>query len=102
MAAGAVDTPAILLRSINDSHPRGLANGSDQVGRNLMKAQLTSILQLAAAQQQPMLPTLLASMTTTGAIRTSAFPLEHPELRRCFAGRPVAESPPVLSLVSRG
>lgn len=36
VACGASNTPALLLRSANDQHPRGLANSSDQVGRNYM------------------------------------------------------------------
>ena len=36
LAAGAVNSAALLLASAGDSHPRGLANSSDQVGRNFM------------------------------------------------------------------
>jgi choline dehydrogenase-like flavoprotein len=36
LAAGAANTAKILLRSASDSHRAGLANGSDQVGRNYM------------------------------------------------------------------
>ncbi len=36
IACGAVNSAALLLRSANDMHPGGLANSSDQVGRNLM------------------------------------------------------------------
>ena len=36
VACGAVNSAALLLRSANDTHPRGLANSSDQVGRNYM------------------------------------------------------------------
>jgi choline dehydrogenase-like flavoprotein len=36
LAAGAANTARILLRSASDKHPGGLANGSDQVGRNYM------------------------------------------------------------------
>ena len=36
LAAGAANTAKILLQSASDSHPAGLANGSDQVGRNYM------------------------------------------------------------------
>ena len=36
VAAGAANTARILLLSANDKHPRGLANGSDMVGRNYM------------------------------------------------------------------
>ena len=36
LAAGAFQSPMLLLRSASDIWPNGLANGSDQVGRNLM------------------------------------------------------------------
>jgi choline dehydrogenase-like flavoprotein len=36
LSAGALHSPQILLRSRNEFWPRGLANNSDQVGRNLM------------------------------------------------------------------
>jgi choline dehydrogenase-like flavoprotein len=36
LAAGAVNSAALLLASTDRAHPRGLANGSDQVGRNFM------------------------------------------------------------------
>ena len=36
VAAGAINSAALLLRSANDQHPRGLANGSDVVGRHYM------------------------------------------------------------------
>jgi choline dehydrogenase-like flavoprotein len=35
-ACGALNSAALLLRSANDRHPRGLANGSDVVGRHYM------------------------------------------------------------------
>ena len=37
LAAGALHTPALLLRSSSPRWPDGLANGSGQVGRNLMR-----------------------------------------------------------------
>ena len=37
LACGALSTALLLLRSANDKHPQGLANGSDQVGRNYMR-----------------------------------------------------------------
>jgi len=36
LAAGAVNSAALLLASADEKHPRGLANSSDQVGRNFM------------------------------------------------------------------
>jgi len=37
VACGALSSALLLLRSKNDNHPNGLANGSDQVGRNYMR-----------------------------------------------------------------
>jgi choline dehydrogenase-like flavoprotein len=36
VACGAANSAQLLLASANDKHPNGLANGSDQVGRNFM------------------------------------------------------------------
>lgn len=36
VSAGAINSAALLLRSANEKHPRGLANGSDVVGRHYM------------------------------------------------------------------
>lgn len=36
VSAGAINSAALLLRSANERHPNGLANSSDQVGRNYM------------------------------------------------------------------
>src|SRR4030095_11371457 len=36
ISCGAANSAKLLLRSANDRHPTGLANGSDQVGRNYM------------------------------------------------------------------
>ncbi|MGE2721089.1 GMC oxidoreductase [Mycolicibacterium celeriflavum] len=43
LAAGALVTPMLLLNSRSTDWPRGLANGSDWVGRNLMRHLATSI-----------------------------------------------------------
>ncbi len=37
VACGALSSALLLLRSASNAHPNGLANGSDQVGRNYMK-----------------------------------------------------------------
>jgi choline dehydrogenase-like flavoprotein len=43
LAAGALATPVLLLNSRSADWPRGLANGSDMVGRNLMRHLLDPI-----------------------------------------------------------
>lgn len=44
LAAGAVQSAALLLKSANAAHPSGLANGSDQVGRNFMNHNSSAML----------------------------------------------------------
>jgi choline dehydrogenase-like flavoprotein len=47
MAAGAVNSAAILLRSADHKHPSGLANSSDQVGRNYMLHQNGCVINIS-------------------------------------------------------
>src|SRR4029077_21054783 len=47
VAAGAANTAALLLSSATDKHPNGLANGSDQVGRNYMFHASQAVLALS-------------------------------------------------------
>jgi choline dehydrogenase-like flavoprotein len=47
VAAGAANTAALLLRSASEKHPNGLANGSDQVGRNYMFHASQAVLALS-------------------------------------------------------
>ncbi len=60
VACGAINSAALLLRSKNDKHPNGLANSSDQVGRNLMKHICTALVQLSST------PNLSAFQKTIG------------------------------------
>jgi choline dehydrogenase-like flavoprotein len=47
LAAGAINSAVVLLASANEKHPTGLANGSDQVGRNFMYHQADALLALS-------------------------------------------------------
>jgi choline dehydrogenase-like flavoprotein len=49
VCAGAVNSAVLLLASANDKHPRGLANRSDQVGRNFMYHQADALLAISTA-----------------------------------------------------
>jgi len=46
-SAGAANSAKLLLRSANERHPHGLANGSDQVGRNYMFHASQAVLALS-------------------------------------------------------
>ena len=45
-ACGALSSALLLLRSSSDAHPNGLANGSDQVGRNYMRHNMSIVMAL--------------------------------------------------------
>ena len=47
VSAGAANSAKLLLASANDKHPNGLANGSDQVGRNYMFHYSQAVLALS-------------------------------------------------------
>lgn len=47
LSAGAVQSAVLLLRSANDANPNGLANSSDQVGRNFMNHNSTAVIALS-------------------------------------------------------
>ena len=102
LAAGAVNTAVILLRSASDLHPHGLANGTGLVGRNLMKPQLTSILQLAASSNSGRYGRSLGITDYYWGDRNVSFPLGSIQSGGGVLQDPLfAESPPVLSLVTR-
>jgi len=102
LAAGAVNSAVILLRSRSEAHPNGLANSSDQVGRNLMKPQLSVILQRASEPNDGRYGRSWGITDFVGGDRNVSYTLGSIQ-----AGGGVlrdslfAESPPVLSLVSR-
>jgi choline dehydrogenase-like flavoprotein len=52
LAAGAVHTPVILLRSASEARPRGVANRSDQVGRNFMNHNCSALLALSTRRNR--------------------------------------------------
>jgi choline dehydrogenase-like flavoprotein len=52
LCAGAINSAVILLASANDKHPKGLANGSDQVGRNFMYHQADALLAISTERNE--------------------------------------------------
>ncbi len=52
VCAGAINSAVILLASANDKHPTGLANRSDQVGRNFMYHQADALLALSPERNE--------------------------------------------------
>ena len=52
VCAGAINSAVILLASANEKHPSGLANRSDQVGRNFMYHQADALLALSTERNE--------------------------------------------------
>jgi choline dehydrogenase-like flavoprotein len=60
VSCGAANSAALLLRSANDKHPAGLANGSGQVGRNYMFHNSQAVLALSLTSNDTMFQKTLA------------------------------------------
>ncbi|GAX44104.1 glucose-methanol-choline oxidoreductase [Tolypothrix sp. NIES-4075] len=101
VACGAINSAALLLRSEDDKHPNGLANSSDQVGRNLMKQQEFALLSIhfepnkANFQKtiaindfywgEPDFPYPMGMVQNTGNVLADMIPGEAPPLLAPFA-----------------
>jgi choline dehydrogenase-like flavoprotein len=53
LSAGAINSAALLLCSANHRHPRGLANGSDVVGRHYMTHNTTALMAVHPLRRNP-------------------------------------------------
>ncbi len=60
VACGAVNSSVLLLNSANEKHPNGLANSSDQVGRNFMKHLAAAIVGLSLKENNSVFQKTLA------------------------------------------
>ena len=100
VACGAINSAALLLRSANDKHPHGLANSSDQVGRNFMKHQAITLLSIHAERNranfqktiavndfywgEPDFPYPMGMVQNTGNVLADMIPAEAPPLLAPF------------------
>ncbi len=60
VACGALSSALLLLRSANESHPNGLANSSDQVGRNYMRHNQSILMALTRQPNETVFQKTLA------------------------------------------
>lgn len=102
LACGAVNSAALLLRSANEKHPNGIANGSGQVGRNLMKQLLSVVVQLTAAANSGTFSRTMGLNDFYWGDKDFPYPLGHVQNSGgIFQDVIFAEAPPVLSALSR-
>ncbi|MEM1170044.1 MAG: GMC family oxidoreductase [Cyanobacteria bacterium P01_H01_bin.35] len=103
LACGAVNSAALLLRSANEKHPHGLANSSDQVGRNLMKHLMTAVVQ---PSPKPNSGKFLRSVSVNDFYwghEDFPYPMGHIEnTGGILQDITFAESPPVFSVLAKG
>ena len=91
VACGAANTAKLLLQSASDKHPNGLANGSDQVGRNYMFHDSTAVLALSREENPTVVSrrrsgsTTSTSGTTTSSTRSATSRWSASRRRRCSA-----------------
>lgn len=77
VACGAINSAALLLRSGNDHHPRGLANSSDLVGRNYMCHNNSALLAISKRPNPTVFQKTLALNDFYFRSEDSDFPLGH-------------------------
>jgi len=104
LAAGAVNTAVILQASANGAHPNGLANGSDQVGRNYAYHTLTAMVSLTAGPVDTTFPKTLAVNDFYWRDPRGGFdhPMGHIQMLEYMSGKTLAGQvsdwlPPVLA-----
>lgn len=102
LACGAVNSAALLLRSANEKHPKGIANGSDQVGRNLMKQLLSVVVQLTSSANSGSFPRTLGLNDFYWGDKNFPYPMGHVQNSGGILQDVIfAEAPPILSAFSR-
>lgn len=102
LACGAVNSAALLLRSANEKHPNGIANGSGLVGRNLMKQLLSVVVQLTATSNSGTFSRTLGLNDFYWGDKDFPYPMGHVQNSGgIFQDVIFAEAPPILSVLSR-
>ncbi|MEO0408780.1 MAG: GMC family oxidoreductase, partial [Cyanobacteria bacterium P01_A01_bin.135] len=102
LACGAVNSAALLLSSANEKHPDGLANGSGQVGRNLMQPQMTVIVERGAAENKATFRPSVSINDFYWGNKDYDYPMGHIKNSGGLLQDLIfAESPPILSVLAR-
>ncbi|NJN88749.1 MAG: GMC family oxidoreductase [Leptolyngbyaceae cyanobacterium SL_7_1] len=102
VACGAVNSAALLLRSANEKHPNGIANRSGLVGRNLMKQQLSVVIQLASSTNSGLFQRTIGINDFYWGDGDFPYPMGHVQNSGGILQDVLfAEAPPILSVFTR-
>ncbi len=80
VSCGAINSAALFLQSANDKHPGGLANKSNQVGRNFMKHQNAAVLALSRKANKTIFQKTMAVNDFYFGDEEFEFPMGHIQL----------------------
>ncbi|NEQ25628.1 MAG: GMC family oxidoreductase, partial [Microcoleus sp. SIO2G3] len=102
LSCGAINSAALLLRSANTAHPNGIANTSDLVGRNLMKQQLSVVVQLSAGTISGQFQRSISVNDFYWGDEHFSYPMGHVQNAGGILQDVIfAEAPPILSVLAR-
>lgn len=97
VAAGAINSAVLLLKSANDRHPNGLANSSDLVGRNYMRHKISAIVAVGVKPNPTVYPKTLAVNDFYWGEPDFPYPMGHVQsLGNITEDRAAANSPPFV------
>ena len=80
VACGAVNSAVLFLNSATDQHPNGLANSSDQVGRNFMKHLNTAMLGISSKKNPTVFQKTIAVNDFYWGDNEFPYPMGHVQL----------------------
>ncbi|NJL79198.1 MAG: GMC family oxidoreductase [Richelia sp. RM2_1_2] len=102
LSCGAINSAALLLRSANEKHPKGLGNSSDLVGRNLMKQLMTVLVQLTNTTNSGLFQRTRYINDFYWGDENFAYPMGHIQNSGGILQDVIfSESPPLLSVVAK-
>lgn len=100
VSCGAANSAALLLSSASDKHPAGLANGSDQVGRNYMFHNSQAVLALSLTPNDTMFQKTLALNDFYFGMKDFPYPMGNIQMiGKTLGGMYRAEKPLLTALM---
>jgi choline dehydrogenase-like flavoprotein len=102
LSCGAINSAALLLRSANEKHPKGLANSTDLVGRNLMKQLMTVLVQITNTPNSGLFQRTRYINDFYWGDENFPYPMGHIQNSGGILQDVIfAESPPILSVAAK-
>ncbi|MGB3640992.1 MAG: GMC family oxidoreductase [Rivularia sp. (in: cyanobacteria)] len=102
LSCGAINSAALLLRSANEKHPKGLGNSSDLLGCNLMKQLMTVLVQITNKSNSGLFQRTRYINDFYWGDENFPYPMGHIQNSGGILQDVIfSESPPLLSIVAK-